>query len=142
MPQFEVSPELAAPQIDRAATFNYAVNPDKVREACVTYMGQVLNSQSTYNDGGEKAGLLSNLAAVAVYLLATLSGLETYIYGLVSLRGRLDLVTQVNSSAQLYTNFCIGGFEFHVPHNEMAFISYTSKLHGHSRAVPTNLSPM
>lgn len=94
MPQFGISPELAAHQTDRAATFNYAVNPDKVREACVTYMGQVLNAQSIYNDGGEKAGLLSNLAAVAVYLLATLSGLETYIYGLVSLRRRLDLITR------------------------------------------------
>jgi hypothetical protein len=94
MPQFGISPELAAHHTDRAATFNYAVNPDKVREACVTYMGQVFNSQSIYNDGGEKA--LSNLAAVAVYLLATLSGLETYIYGLVSLGGRLDPVTRVN----------------------------------------------
>jgi hypothetical protein len=142
MPQFGISPELVAHHTERAATFNYAVNPDKVREACVTYMGQVLNSQSIYNDGGEKAGLLSNLAAVAVYLLATLSGLETYIYGLVSLRGRLGLVTRVNSTAQLYTDFCIGCFKFHVPHNEMAFISYTSKLHGHSRAVPTNISPV
>lgn len=66
---------------------HYGFTPDMIREACMMYMNQtqILGSQPGENSVEGNANFVSNLASVAVTLLATLSGLESSIYGLVCL---------------------------------------------------------